>query len=224
MEWIRDNILLIMLSLGTAFTFFWLYRHRGRLGLNLVTAPVLAAVHTLTGLLMVKIFAVLETLDFEKAGSMSLFGAIFFLPLFYWCGAKLFRRNIASVFDIFTPCMVFTLLCARINCLFSGCCLGQLLPGGSDLRWPTREAEILFYVIVMAYFWYQDRKKTTPGWHYPFYMVAYGAFRFLTEGFRQSDSSAVIHISHIWAAVTFCLGLSIYMEMKNKQSRRKTRA
>ena len=47
---------------------------------------------------------------------MSIFGAVFFMPVGYYLGAKLFRRPLADVFDIFAVPMIFTLFCSRINC------------------------------------------------------------------------------------------------------------
>ena len=57
-----------------------------------VAIPI-AIVHTLYGVLTVKVFAFLET-GFDKAsiGNMSLFGGVFFMPLAYWLGAKISRR------------------------------------------------------------------------------------------------------------------------------------
>ena len=77
--------------------------------------------HTLYGVLTVTVFAFLETgFDSNSLGNMSLFGGVFFMPLAYWLGAKLSKRKMADVFDIFTICMIFTLMCARINCIIAG--------------------------------------------------------------------------------------------------------
>ncbi len=83
------------------------------------------------------------------SSGQSLFGSIFLLPLFYFAGAKIFRRRIGDVFDVFTMCTVTTLLFARIACIFSGCCYGMLLPGSESVRWPTRELELVFYIILL---------------------------------------------------------------------------
>ena len=94
----------------------------------------------------------LDAFDMGAMGNMSLFGAVFFMPLVYWAFAKLSGRSAADVFDVFTVCLVFTLMCARLNCIFSGCCLGAHIPieGPTHLRFPTREMELLFYVILLS--------------------------------------------------------------------------
>jgi len=179
-------------------------------------ALLLAVLHTACGVLCVKVFAVVEAgFDMSKAGSMSLFGAIFFLPLFYYLGAKLTRRKPAEVFDVFTICMIFTLMCARFNCILSGCCAGKLIPGMS-IRWPTRELEILFYIVLLFWLGRPVRQSKRVGMIYPLYMIAYGAFRFLTEWLRAYETASPLHRGHVWALITLAMGLSIYYTQKEK--------
>ena len=109
----------------------------------------LSILHVAYGVFCVKAFAVLEGNPISN-GAMSLFGAVFFMPVAYWLGAKLTKRDVAEVFDIFAPCMIFTLLCARVNCLFAGCCQGRLIPGMEPWRFPTRELELVFYIVFLA--------------------------------------------------------------------------
>ena len=90
----QDKIpLLILLSVGAAFTSAWLILMRKRLNLAWYVAILIAIAHTIYGVLTVKAFAFLET-GFDKAslGNMSLFGGVFFMPLAYWLGAKISKR------------------------------------------------------------------------------------------------------------------------------------
>lgn len=223
MDFIIKYSLWLLLMIGTGFSFYWLMRHRKDLQLPWWVALLLSVLHTLIGVLSVKVFAVLETLDLSKAGNMSIFGGVFFMPLMYVLGAKLFRRKVATVCDVFTPCMVFTLMCARVNCILSGCCLGAFIPGTDGLRFPTRELEIVFYIAVLIYLWYRERKPTQAGMLYPLYMAAYGVFRFVVEFFRVSDSDWVLHISHIWAVLAFLIGASMCMEIQTRAERKKNK-
>jgi len=224
-EFISTRVpLLLLLLLGTVFTFVWTMVNRERLRFRWYAAAPLALLHTVVGVGCVMAFAQLEHIGQpSNPGMMSLFGAIFFLPLFYFLLAKLTKRGTADVFDVFTVSMAFTLLCSRVNCLFSGCCLGAPLPGQTELRWPTREAELVFYAVILTYLILRILKKKNHGELYPLYMVSYGAFRFVIEFFREpgegSVLSGVLHISHIWAILSICLGLSIYYEVQKKQSK-----
>ena len=224
----QDKIpLLLLLTIGAAFTAVWLALLRKRLNLAWYTAILIAIAHTVYGVLTVKAFAFLET-GFDKAslGNMSLFGSVFLMPLAYWLGAKLSKRPAQEVFDIFTPCMIFTLMCARVNCILSGCCRGLPIPGGNGARFPTREAEIVFYLILLAALCPRIWKERMQGRAYPVYMMCYGAFRFIIEFFRQSDSAGLFHRAHLWAMISLLLGVSIYAEMittKTKTTKTKTR-
>lgn len=216
----QDKIpLLILLSVGAAFTSAWLILMRKRLNLAWYVAILIAIAYTIYGVLTVKAFAFLET-GFDKAslGNMSLFGGVFFMPLAYWLGAKISKRPSKEVFDIFTPCMVFTVMCARINCILSGCCRGLPISGTNGIRFPTREAEIVFYLILLVALCPRIWKNKLHGRAYPVYMMCYGAFRFIIEFFRESDVNSLFHRAHLWAIVTLILGISIYAEMKTSKT------
>ena len=65
------------------------------------------------------------------------------------------------------------------------------------------------------------KKSKNPGSIYPLYMASYGAFRFLDEFFRTSSTGMLFHLSHVWAAIAFAAGLSIYIEINARNHQRK---
>lgn len=218
--WLSGHTLAALLAVSAVFTYWWLRRCRDRLAMPRAAALAVTVLHIAVGLLTVKTFAVIEALgDLSAAGSMSLFGAVFFMPLFYFAGARLGKRGMAEVFDVFTPCLIFTLLCARVNCIFAGCCKGAFIPNTS-LRFPTRELEIAFYLVLLFALGRKVRSGASRGRIYPIYMISYGIFRFITETFRVSDSVlGIVHIAHLWALLAVGLGVSVYGEIAKKQSR-----
>ena len=220
MSWLQTNSLYLLLTVGTIFNVFWLYRMRRQLQMKWYAVIAFSVLHTVCGVLSVKAFAFLETGD---AGNMSLFGGVFFMPVLYFISAKVSKRNIKAVFDVFTPCMVFTVMCARVNCILSGCCRGLPIPGTNGMRFPTREAEIVFYLILLAVLCPRIWKERLQGRAYPVYMMCYGAFRFIIEFFRESDISGLFHRAHLWALITLLLGVSIYAEMKTSKSKPRRR-
>lgn len=215
-DWMSGHSLLLLLSAGTLFSFLWLMQFRGRLNMKWYASLPIAICHTLVGVICVKAFAFMETgFNPDSLGNMSLFGGVFFMPLLYLAGAKLTKRKAADVCDAFTGCMILTVMCARVNCILTGCCYGWLLPGAQTLRWPTREAEIVFYIVLLVVLGRHILKDETHGTAYPLYMVSYGIFRFTIEWFRSANSPlGWIHMGHIWALVSLCLGYSIYVEQK----------
>lgn len=215
--WLHEKFLYLLLAVATAYGCFWLGQYKEKLGMKGWMAIVFAILHTLVGVLCVKLFAFLES---GEGGGMSLFGAVFFMPVIYFAGAKLTKRRVADVFDIFAITMIFTLLCARVNCLVSGCCLGKLIPG-TEIRWPTREAEVGFYVVLLAVLFRMVGKPKHSGKIYPIYMMAYGVFRFIVEWFREtSNPVAFFHISHIWALVSIVVGAVIYSKLSQSPQHR----
>lgn len=218
MGFFREYFLYIMLSVAAILTFVWL--RLTKLRLSVIAGIALSLLHVAVGLLTVKAFAFLESGAGEYVGAMSLFGAIFFMPLFYLAVAKLFKLKTSEVFDVFTIPLVFTLMLARFNCLLSGCCLGLPIHG-TALRYPTREAEILFYAVFLFMAGRKILKGTTYGEVYPLYMVLYGIFRGITECFRYSaGAESIFHVSHIWALFSFVIGAGIYEEVKQKYEKR----
>ena len=217
-----DGILCGLLSLGIVFTYCWLLRFRDRLSINRWEAFVLSFVCMLLGVLSVALFAKLEHLGEPGRGGISLFGGVFFMPVFFMLGAKWLKRDMATVFDALTIPLIVAMICGRVNCLLTGCCEGLHIPGINGVRWPTREAELVFYLLFELKYAPKVLKKETNGEVYPIYMMAYGVFRFIVETFRVSPSTdRMLHISHLWAVVSFIIGLSVYLELMEKEKRRR---
>lgn len=219
LTWLSDHALILLLGCGTLFNVYWLHRCRERLHLRWLSVLLLSVLHTVLGVLSVKVFALFETGYFSN---MSLFGGVFFMPLFYWGVAKLAKQKAADVFDVFTICLVFTLMCARLNCMISGCCLGAHIPieGLTHLRFPTRELELLFYVLLLSRLWRKVVTGSARGMIYPIYMISYGIFRFVTETLRFSDrTDSILHVSHLWALLSLGIGISIYGELQKKEKK-----
>ena len=220
-DWMSGHSLLLLLSAGTLFSFLWLMQFRGRLNMKWYAALPIAICHTLVGVICVKAFAFMETgFDSDSLGNMSLFGGVFFMPLLYLAGAKLTKRKAADVCDAFTGCMILMVMCARVNCILSGCCTGLRIPG-TQMRFPTRENEVIYYVVMLLLLIPRVKKDERPGSIYPLYMATYGVFRFINEFFRTSSSETLFHLSHVWAAIAFAAGFSIYMETKSRDCQRK---
>ncbi len=215
---ISNNFLWTMLSISAVFTMIWLLLLRERLRMAWYMAIPIALLHVVYGVFCVRVFARMEG---AGSGAMSLFGAVFFMPAAYYIGAKIARRNTADVFDIFTVPLVFTLMLARVNCLNAGCCLGRLI-GSTGMRWPTREAELVFYILLLAIMIPKVRRGKTQGTAYPIYMVSYGGFRLIVEFFREAATDSLFHLSHIWAVMALAVGLGIYIKQKNQIIERKT--
>lgn len=220
--WLSGHKLELLLSVGALFAFFWLLHCRKRLRIRWPGALALAVLHTVYGVFSVSVFAIIEGFgDRSAVGNMSLFGGVFFMPAFYWAVAKWRKLPFSRVCDLLTPCMVFTVMCARINCILAGCCFGTLIPGLNGLRWPTRELEIIFYLFLLVILGRKVLAGKTHGEIYPLYMISYGVFRFIVETFRVSSSQSMIHLAHFWALAALCIGASVYSQLQIKKKARR---
>lgn len=218
--WITEHLLWVLLAIGTAFSICWLMHFRDELEISRIKVVLISILHTLYGVLTVKLFALIETgFDPDSVGNMSLFGAVAFMPAGYFLVSAVTKKKPSKVFDIFTICLLFTLMCARIGCIIRGCCEGRFI-AGTEFRYPTREIEIVFYIVMLAVLGRKVLNKEGKGTIYPIYMIAYGIFRFIEEWFRTSSNMYMFHKAHIWALLSLSIGLSIYFELSTKQSRK----
>lgn len=166
----------------------------------------LSLLFTLSGVVSTQLMFYVEN---GAWGGFSLFGAILFLPLIgYFPLIKLFKLNPAKAINAFTLCTVASLFILRINCFVTGCCIG--LPIYKNLRYPVREAELLFQALVFRSYLKQIRADERANL-IPRYMIDYGMFRFLCEFFRVGAVVTTIgrfdlHIAHFWALATIAAG------------------
>lgn len=218
-SFLDEHFLLVMLAIGTLCSFLWLARQRARLGVSVPVCVLLAVVHTAVGVVLVKTFAFLES-GGENIGGMSLFGGVLFMPLLYAVLAKVLRKPFGEVADVFVIPMVLTVMFARINCLHAGCCFGLPIPGMDGARWPTREAEIAFYVIFALIVGRKIVAGGMQGSGYPIYMASYGIFRFVDEWFRDPGAGvAGLHMGHLWSVVACIIGLCIVWQLSSERAR-----
>ena len=218
-ELIDGHFLLLMLAIGTVLSCLWLAGQRSRLGVSLPASILLAVVHTMVGVVLVKVFAFLES-GGENIGGMSLFGGVFFMPVLYAILAKVLHKPFGQVADVFVVPMVLTLMCARINCLHTGCCYGLPIPGADGMRWPTREAEIVFYIVFAIIIGRKIAAGGMGGSGYPIYMASYGIFRFVDEWFRDPGAGVTgLHMGHLWSVVACIIGLCIVWQLSSERAR-----
>ena len=220
-DFLSENSLCLLLLAGGIGTYCWLFAFRKRIRAGWFSVLLLSVLHIVFGVLSVKLFAFLESPGEKFGSSMSLFGAVFFMPCLYFAGSKLFKRNTRQVFDLFTVPLVFTLACARVNCLLTGCCKGMIIPfiRAVTVRWPTREAELLFYAVFLSLIIIRISRNRSNGEIYPLYLLSYGLFRFFVEGFRESSAKSIFHLAHIWAVIAVCAGAAFYFEIRHQKSR-----
>ena len=208
----NNYILIIILFISTVLSFLWLFLfNKEKLEAKTWEIVLVAILHTLLGVGFVKLFAIMEAgFNAERAGNMSLYGGIFFMPIAYFVYAKIKKLPIGLVFNIFTVCLVLTLTLARINCIFKGCCLGAFVDADYTIRFPAREVELVINALFVTLAIFCNLKDRLKGKIFPLYLVYYGFFRFIIEFFREANGTdSAFHIGHVWSIISFLVGLLI---------------
>jgi phosphatidylglycerol:prolipoprotein diacylglycerol transferase len=95
--------------------------------------------------------------------------------------------------DRFAALLPFSLAIGRLGCLLSGCCRGTPYDGALAVtyadgipRHPAALYEAGFQVAIGALFLVFVRRRVLPGRLFALYLVAYGAYRFLSEFIRDT--------------------------------------
>lgn len=214
-SWIMEYKLYLLLLMGIVFSLWWISMFPQKLPIKRWQSVVMTFINMAVAFVSVKMLAILEGVWFGVYGSQRLFGSVFIMPLLYILEINLLKVKAADLFDIFSVCGIYTLLCARINCCILGCCGGIPISGMNGLRWPTREAEMVFYIILGVWLAWKVLKGQTKGTAYPIYMFSYGVFRFLIEFLREEPQVlGPFHASHLWAALSAVVGAITFHYVK----------
>ena len=216
--WDTYYVLIIILGVGTILSFVWIYFfNKNKLNLKWWGAIISVVAAVLVGVLALRFFALLESgFDVNKSGRLSFFGGIFVLPLFAFVFSKIAKIKMGDVLDAFTVVLII-LSFGRISCIVTGCCYGKYI-GTSDIRYPTREIELVYDSIALIAFIILNLKKALKGKLYFIHLMGYGFLRFVIEFMRHSDNDSVLHIGHGWAILSFLIGLGflIYLTVSEK--------
>lgn len=213
MEFVTQGTLMICMICGVVGLTLWWLKFQKSLDIRLPEAIILAVLHFAVGVVVMKLWAILEAGgNLEKAANMRLYGAMFLMPPLYYLWAKFRKRNIPLFMDTATICLLIGLAVGRINCLSSGCCEGVRIAFGSDMRWPLREIELIYCSVFIISFGRKIIKNKTYGDGLPLLMVSYGTIRFIMEWVREEYTGrlGIFHLAHIWSLICILIGAVMY--------------
>ena len=227
LEFLTDNCKTLAVAVGLIVGFPLVWKRRDHVGYDhLWQIALLCVSYSVICVLGATVFCGIERVlsgEAFRLGGVSTYGMYFFAPIPYLIAFKGPRR--AGMTDLLALYAVPSLFLQRVCCLIAGCCQGNLIPG-TEMRWPTRELELVFYVLLFVYFLRKEKSETfIKGSLFPILMASYGAFRFLEEGFRDASGASFVHLAHLWSILALIVGISILVEMKRnyvKNSVKKT--
>lgn len=158
---------------------------------------------TITGVLGTMILAYIEMGTF---GGTSFYGAVFLVPILIM-PAILMKISYKDILNLCAPAECAMLVVMRFDCLDKGCCFGRYLPE-LEFQFPSQIAEMVVGITIMLTL-IRMHKKDHQVSLYPWYMILYGACRFVLQGFRYGGTDPwVLGLSqgHLWSLVSMVIG------------------
>lgn len=217
-EWFYDNSKYFAVVLGLLAGFPLVRQRCSRLDLTDWPggAVLLCAAFSVFSVISAILFAILEQAlrgETISIGAISTYGVYFICPVMILLLSRLLHWDGRRMLDIYALYALPSLFLLRINCLICGCCGGRPI-GNTGLYWFTREAEMVFYAVVMIVLLRREKRGVAPGTAFPLLMASYGVFRFVEEWFRTGDGW--LHLAHGWSVIAVIIGLGLYFEWKQK--------
>ena len=201
----------VLIGLITGFAILYSYKDYFFISnaFKLFYQCVLFSVFSVISVLLFAVFEQVITGHRVVFGAVSTYGVYLFCPIFIFL---IFHKDRKIVFDLFALYVLPSLFFQRIRCITNGCCIGKLI-GINDYRWPTRESEMLFYIVMLLFFIRKKKHKDLKtGEMFPILMIAYGILRFVEEFFREGNG--VIHLAHLWSILSIIIGYCLYLEFR----------
>ncbi len=217
--WISTHQLVLFAILIYLALCYWMCKFQKQMNLRWSEIYLVPLGHVVIGWTCMWLLALLEVgFVAEKAANIRLYGAIFVLPILYYAWGRLTKRNVAMVMDMAAISVIFGAISGRLNCFTAGCCQGMTITPTSTIRWPLREAEMVFYISFIAVFAGKIIKGKTHGQIYPLYLILYGILRLLCEFVRVEFTTQVgfLHLAHIWSLLSIASGTVTYLWVAKK--------
>ena len=175
---------------------------------------ILTAWLTITGVLGTMILAYIEMGTF---GGTSFYGAVLLVPILI-LPAMLMKITYKDILNLCAPAECAMLVVMRFDCLDKGCCFGKYLPK-FDFQFPSQIAEMVVCGTIMFVLIYMH-KKNQQVQLYPWYMIMYGACRFVLQYFRYGGTEPWflgISQGHLWSLVSITIGTVWLLSIKTKK-------
>ena len=172
-------------------------------------APAVSLAVILDGLIGSALWFYLENHTF---GGRSLYGAIFFVPVFFWPISRYLKVPYTHGMDFAAPSACLTLSLVKIQCLRENCCQGKFLYIDEDhmyVFFPSQIVEMITFFILAFVLLFLSKKESNHGRIYPLGLVLYGGSRFILNFFRGELTPYMLGLSagSFWSACAFIIGL-----------------
>jgi prolipoprotein diacylglyceryltransferase len=114
--------------------------------------------------------------------------------------------------DWFATKLPLSIAVGRVGCVLAGCCRGvagdyplAMVYSDGVARFPAQLCELAFQVVAFACAWVCFRRGALRGRIFATYMIAYGVFRFVIEGYRDTEKPLFGHAMSVYQVLAFAL-------------------
>lgn len=138
----------------------------------------------------------------------SFYGAVFLVPVMFLAVAPMLRMTYARLMDLCAPAECIMLVLMKVLCLLDGCCGGMLLyttENGTEIYFPSQMVELVNAAVLCGVLLWLSRKEKHRGLIYPWYLLLYGATRFVLNFFR-AESNLKLTNGGIWSLLAIAIG------------------
>lgn len=161
---------------------------------------------------------ILAYIELGEFGGTSFYGAVFLVPVLMF-PALLLKISYKDILNLTAPAECAMLFVMRFDCLDKGCCFGRYLPA-LEFQFPSQIAEMVVGISIMLTL-IRMHKKDRETQLYPWYMILYGACRFILQGFRYGGTTPwVLGLSqgHFWSLIAITIGTAWLLLSRSRKS------
>lgn len=212
---------ILVLLIGTLGMMVPMFFQSRKYAIKLWKIVPIAFVLTITGTLGTYLWFLLENFEF---GGRSFYGAVFFVPVAFILLAYIIRIPYGQLMDLCAPAECIMLSIMKIKCMIDGCCIGRPLfinEAGELVRFPSQAVELAVAYILAWALLMMSFREGFKGKVFAWYMILYGATRFVLNFFRDEWArydGGIIPLGTVWSVVSIIVGvlwIIIYNKHKN---------
>lgn len=196
--------ILILCSGTIGMLILMLLRRRAFPQIQIWKFPIISLLLTIAGVAGAMLMFYIES---GKFGGTSFFGAILFIPVLL-LPALLLQVRYGTLMDLCAPAECLMLAFMKLDCLMSDCCIGKYLPA-LELQFPSQIIEMLTILIIMLFLLQLEHSGNHKGKLYGYYLIFYGATRFILNWFRYGLTPFVwiLPAGNFWSIVAVIAGI-----------------
>ena len=210
---------ILVLSIGTVAMLITMLPMSKRYQIAGWKTALSALLLTITGTIGTYIWFVVENGYFA---GRSFYGAVFLVPPVFFLLAKFLRVHAGELIDLCAPAECVMLTIMKYQCMKDGCCGGRVLcttAEGLEVIFPSQIAETVAALIIAVILIVMARNPKNRGTLFPWYMVIYGASRFVLNLFRAENAVFLLGMTagNVWSVLSVILGFAWLILLKKSQ-------